>query len=194
MECSFYQRNIQYLLTDGKTLHERYDLTFRVSIVPFGAVFFYPTVTDAKSRLHQLNSKVLKSNFHWICLECGERLDGRPSRGRCGRSERPHCIRSPRQKIRRKRMVLSKKARVRAVKPDEAVPNNSSRPRRDRSCKDSQGRQRSQDGACRLEPEKETHAVAWNTIQTRVTEMLACGCARTRLSRNTQVSYKKTQK
>ena len=39
---------------------------------------------------------------------------------------------------------------------------------------------RSQDGACRLEPQKEAHAVAWNTMQTRGTEMLACGCTRTR--------------
>ena len=35
--------------------------------------------------------------------------------------------------------------------------------------------------------QKEAFAAAWNTVQTHETEMLACGCARTRVSRNISV-------
>ena len=37
--------------------------------------------------------------------------------------------------------------------------------------------------------QKKACAVAWSTVQTRVTDMLTCGCARTRVSHSTQVSY-----
>ena len=72
-------------------------------------------------------------------------------------------------------------------KCDEVVFLNCNRQRRDRSCKDSQELGRSQDGACRLEPEKEAYAVAWNVMQTCDTGMWAYGRARTRVSRSTQV-------
>ena len=35
-------------------------------------------------------------------------------------------------------------------------------------------------------------AVTWNTMQTRGSDLLACGSARTRVSRSTQVSYSET--
>ena len=38
-------------------------------------------------------------------LNAGERLGGRPTRGRCGRIEWQHCIRSRRQKIQRKKKL-----------------------------------------------------------------------------------------
>ena len=41
--------------------------------------------------------------FYWTCLERGERLDGRPTRGRCRRTERQHCNRFHVKKNQRKR-------------------------------------------------------------------------------------------
>ena len=68
---------------------------------------------------------------------------------------------------------------------DEAVSNNSNRQRHGRIL---QRQSKSWQHACKtvladLSQKKEASAVAWNTVQTRVTQMLACGCARTRVSR-----------
>ena len=64
-------------------------------------MFHHPISTKDRNRLHQFSSKVL--NGFWMCLESGERLDERQTRGRCERIEKQHYIRSLRQKIQRKR-------------------------------------------------------------------------------------------
>ena len=52
-------------------------------------------------------------------------------------------------------------------KCNQVVFHNFNRQRRGRSYMDSQVLGRSQDGACRLEQEKEALAVAWNVTHTR---------------------------
>ena len=49
---------------------------------------------------------------------------------------------------------------------------------------------RSQDCACTVLRQKIAQASDWNTMQTRVTNMLACGCARTRVNKKTRESWK----
>ena len=64
------------------------------------------TASNFHTRLEQASSiqfKSLQRYVYWMCSERGRRLDGRLCRGRCRWSDRHHCIRSPRQKIRRKR-------------------------------------------------------------------------------------------
>ena len=78
---------------------------------------------------------------------------------------------------------------------DGAVSNNFNRQRRDGSCKKSQ-----ESGHARktvlagLSQKKESSAATRAMKQARDAEMLAQGCARTRVSRNSQVSKKKQVK
>ena len=65
MECNCYLRNIQGLLSDGKTPYERrFGMPFDVPVVPFGAmVEFHRISAKDLSRLHQFGPKVLPGTF-----------------------------------------------------------------------------------------------------------------------------------
>ena len=61
MECCTYLRNIQDLLSDGKTPYERrFGEPFEGPIIPFGSlVEYYPISEKDQSRIHQFGKKVL---------------------------------------------------------------------------------------------------------------------------------------
>ena len=61
MECLSYLRNIQDLLSDGKTPYERrFGEPFKGPIIPFGSlVEYYPISAKDQSRIHQFEKKVL---------------------------------------------------------------------------------------------------------------------------------------
>ena len=65
MECYTYLRNIQDLLSDGKTPYERrFGKPFKGPIVPFGSlVEYYPISAKDQSRIHQFGKKVLPGLF-----------------------------------------------------------------------------------------------------------------------------------
>ena len=71
MEC--YLRNIQDLLSDGKTPFERrFGETFRGPIIPFGSlVEYYPISAKDQSRIHQFGKKVLPGLFLGYALYAG---------------------------------------------------------------------------------------------------------------------------
>ena len=72
---------------------------------------------------------------------------------------------------------------------DGAVFNNFNRQRRGRSCKNSQDTGHACKTVIADLSQKKGSAARWTTKQTRDTDMLAYGCALTRVSRSTQVSY-----
>ena len=61
MECFSYLRNIQDLLSDGKTPYERrFGEPFKGPIIPFGSlVEYHPLTAKDQSRIHQFGKKVL---------------------------------------------------------------------------------------------------------------------------------------
>ena len=61
MACYTSLRNIQDLLSDGKTPHERrFGEPFKGPIIPFGSlVEYYPISAKDQSRIHQFGKKVL---------------------------------------------------------------------------------------------------------------------------------------
>ena len=65
MECYCYLRNIQDLLSDGKTPYERrFGMPFNGPVIPFGAmVEYHPISAKDTSRLHQFGPKVLPGIF-----------------------------------------------------------------------------------------------------------------------------------
>ena len=65
MECYTYLRNIQDLLSDGKTPNERhFGEPFQGPIIPFGSlVEYYPISAKDQSRIHQFGKKVLPGLF-----------------------------------------------------------------------------------------------------------------------------------
>ena len=73
MDCYCYLRNIQDLLSDGKTPYERrFGEPFLGPIIPFGSlVEYYPISAKDQSRIHQFGKKVL-----WIRSVRGENLGG----------------------------------------------------------------------------------------------------------------------
>ena len=73
MECYCYLRNIQDLLSDGKTPYERrFGQPFKGPIVPFGAMVEYnPISAKDLSRLHQFGKKVLPGIFLRCALYLG---------------------------------------------------------------------------------------------------------------------------
>ena len=73
MECYCYLRNIQDLLSDGKTPYERrFGMPFEGPIIPFGAMVEYqPISAEDLSRLHQFGKKVLQGIFLWLCATRG---------------------------------------------------------------------------------------------------------------------------
>ena len=73
MECYTYLRNIQYLLSDGKTPYERrFGKPFKGPIIPFGSlVEYYPISAKDQSRIHQFGKKVLLGLFLGYALYAG---------------------------------------------------------------------------------------------------------------------------
>ena len=73
MECSCYLRNIQDLLSDEKTPHERrFGAPVKGPVIPFGAmVEHHPISAQDLSRLHQFGSKVLPGKFLGHALHAG---------------------------------------------------------------------------------------------------------------------------
>ena len=73
MECYSYLRNIQDLLSGGKTSYERrFGEPFKGPIIPFGSlVEYYPISAKDQSRLHQFGKKVLPVLFLRYALYAG---------------------------------------------------------------------------------------------------------------------------
>ena len=105
MECYTYLRNIQDLLSDGKTPHERrFGEPLKGPIIPFGPlVEYHPITAKDQSRIHQFGKKVLPGLFLGYALYAGRIWKGyilvqtlrrrRPThltRGRRGAGRPPH--------------------------------------------------------------------------------------------------------
>ena len=75
MECKTYLRNIQDLLSDGKTPYgRRFGEPFKGPIIPFGSlVEYYPIYAKDQSRIHQFGKNVLPGFFLGYALH-GRRL------------------------------------------------------------------------------------------------------------------------
>ena len=73
MECFTYLRNIQDLLSDGKTPYERrFGEPFKGPIIPFGSLVEYdPISAKDQSRIHQFGKKVLPGLFLGYSLYAG---------------------------------------------------------------------------------------------------------------------------
>ena len=73
MECYTYLRNIQDLLSDGKTPYEsRFGMPFNGPVIPFGAmVEYHPISAKDISRLHQFGPQVLPGIFLVHALNAG---------------------------------------------------------------------------------------------------------------------------
>ena len=78
MECFTYLRNIQDLLSDGKTPYERrFGEPFKGLIIPFGSlVEYYPFSANDQSRIHQFGKKVLPGLFLGYALYAGGNWKG----------------------------------------------------------------------------------------------------------------------
>ena len=74
MKCCSSLRNIQDLLSDGKTPYERrFGEPFTGPIIPFGSlVEYYPILAKDQSRIHQFGKKVLPGLFLGYALCAGE--------------------------------------------------------------------------------------------------------------------------
>ena len=74
MECFFYLRNIQDLLSDEKISHERrFGAPFKGPIISFGSlVEYYPISAKDQSKIHQFGKKVLPGLFLGYALYAGE--------------------------------------------------------------------------------------------------------------------------
>ena len=68
--CFCYLRNIQDLLSDRKTPHERrFGIPLAGPVIPFGAMLeYHPISAEDLSRLHQFGPKVLPGVFHGYAL------------------------------------------------------------------------------------------------------------------------------
>ena len=73
MECYTYLRNVQDLLSDGRTPYERrFGKPFKGPIIPFGSlVEYHPTTANDQSRIHQFGKKVLPGLFVGYALYAG---------------------------------------------------------------------------------------------------------------------------
>ena len=73
MECHCYLRNIQDLLSDGKTPYERrFGMHLNGPVMPFGAmVEYHPISAKDTSRLHQYGPKVLPGIFLGYAMYAG---------------------------------------------------------------------------------------------------------------------------
>ena len=73
LECYTYLRNIQDLLSDGKTPYERrFGMPLKGPIIPFGSfVEYYHISAKDQSRIHQFGKKVLPGLFLGYALYAG---------------------------------------------------------------------------------------------------------------------------
>ena len=73
MECYTYLRNIQDLLSDGRSPFERrFGEPFKGPIIPFGSlVEYYPISAKDQSRIHQFGKKVMPGLFLGYALYAG---------------------------------------------------------------------------------------------------------------------------
>ena len=73
MECYTFLRNVQDLLSDGKTPYERhFGKPLKGPIVPFGSlVECHPFTAKDQSRIHQFGKKVLLGLFFRYALYAG---------------------------------------------------------------------------------------------------------------------------
>ena len=73
MECSCNLRNIQDLLSDGKTPYERrFGIPFDRPVIPCGAmVEYHPISSKDQTGLHQFGAKVLPGIFLGYALFAG---------------------------------------------------------------------------------------------------------------------------
>ena len=73
MECNTYLRNVQDLLSDGKTPNERrFGQPFEGPIIPFGSLVEYcPICAKDQSRIHQFGKKVQPGLFLGYALYAG---------------------------------------------------------------------------------------------------------------------------
>ena len=73
MECYCYLRNIQDLLSGGKTPYERrFGMPFNGPVIPSGAmVEYHPISAKDQSRLHQFGKQVLPGKFLGHALYAG---------------------------------------------------------------------------------------------------------------------------
>ena len=78
MECYAFLRNIQDLLSDGKTPYERrFGKPFKGPIIQFGSlVEYYPISVKDQSRIHQVGKKVLPGLFLGYALYAGRICKG----------------------------------------------------------------------------------------------------------------------
>ena len=78
MECQTYLRNIQDLLSDGKTPYERrFGEPFKGQIISFGSlVEYYPISAKDQSRIHPFGKKVLPGLFLGYALHAVRNLEG----------------------------------------------------------------------------------------------------------------------
>ena len=73
MECFCYLRNIQDLLSDGKTPCERrFGVPLKGPVIPFGAMVEYHPISAASVR-----PTSLARSFPRFCVLCGENLERR---------------------------------------------------------------------------------------------------------------------
>ena len=79
MECHCFLRNIQDLLSDGKTPYQRrFGMPFNGPVIPFGAMVEYnPISAKDQSRLQQFGAKVLPGVFLDYAYIRGENLERR---------------------------------------------------------------------------------------------------------------------
>ena len=79
MECFCYLRNIQDLLSDGKTPYERrFGMPFNGPVIPFGAMVEHHSISAKdQSRLHQLGAEVLPCCISRLCVARGGKLERR---------------------------------------------------------------------------------------------------------------------
>ena len=97
-----YLRNIQDLLSDGKSPYERrFGMPLNGTVIPFGAMVEYHSISAKNtSRLHQFVPKSLARYLPLLCLVCGRNLECRYWRiGGDG------CVWNPRQKAQSKGSV-----------------------------------------------------------------------------------------
>ena len=78
MECCCCLRNVQDLVPEGETLHDRrFGKPCKGPLIPFGAmVEYHPISAREKSRFHQIGKKVLPGIFLGYALNAGRILKG----------------------------------------------------------------------------------------------------------------------
>ena len=98
MECYSCSRHIQDFSAGKAPYARRYDTPFRWSMSTFWSRILSSNFHQKRTGLSNSGQKSSNVSFIGYALNA-ERLDGGPTRDRCGRVERQHCIESPRRKV-----------------------------------------------------------------------------------------------